>query len=251
MKRAAALVALALLLAPQPARAQDDDETMAPRRSDEGAESDAPRPSKRHAKRSRGDVTAEEELSEAPDPTLRRMAREDDPRIGLGVELTLSLALLDKTAGPGVQGQVAGGVRINWAPGVLFTEPDDDFWRNALLVELGYDYLSSSDGTKLVNTKSGIHDLNAHVLLGYPAQKVLLFYGLLGPGMTVETVTYAVGTDTTPLTGIKFNLAYGLGARLNLPVSDRFAFATRMELCRYRRGDFNDTFLTFSLGGAF
>ena len=150
-----------------------------------------------------------------------------------------------------MQGQAAGGVRVNWAPGFFFLDPEDDFWRNALLVELSYDYVSSSDGTTLVNTKSGLHDLNAHVMFGYPAQKVLLFYGLLGPGMTVQTVTYNVGTDTTPLTGIKFNLAYGLGARLSLPVSDRFAFVSRMELVRLRRGYLNDTFLTFSVGGAF
>jgi hypothetical protein len=236
------LLALLLLSAPALAHAQDEegDDTTDTR----------PAPKKKRHKNPDTAPTAEEELIDT-DAQTPKLARMDDPRIGLGAELTLSLNLLDKSDGPGARGTGAAGVRVNWAPGVLWTDPEDEFWRYALLTELSYDYSGYSGGTSMVNTRTRLHYLNAHVMFGYPAQKVLLLYGLLGPGVTFEHVTYEVQGATTPLTGAKFNLAYGLGARLNLQVNDRVAIVSRIELMRFRRGYMDDTFLTFSAGMGF
>lgn len=266
MNRALLLLAAALVvLAPRLARAADDDDESDQRLDDDQAQprhssdddsssssddDEAPRRPKHHRHRD-GDTTAEEELSDEPDPSMQKMAREDDPRIGLGVEAALSLDLIDKSYGPGTQNTGAFGLRVNWAPGVLWTDPEDEFWRYALLVEASWDHASYSDGTKMVNTSTALNYFNVRGLFGYPVQKLLLFYGALGPGFTLENVSYNVQGASTPLSGAKFNIAYGLGARLNFQANDRFALVSRLELLRYRRGYMNDTFMTFTVGGAF
>jgi len=218
---------------------------LAPRAQAQDWGDDSEEQTPRHHHRD-GDQTFEEELAEEHDPNARDMARMDDPRTGLGAELTLSLALLDSQGG-----KASFGVRANWAPGFLWTEPENAFWREALLLELSYDYAGYSNGTKMVNTHTGLHYLNLHAMFGLPVRHVLLLYGALGPGMTVETVDYTVQNVATPLKGLKFNLAYGLGTRLHVQVNPHFAFVSRLEFMRYRRGDQNDSFLTLSLGGAF
>lgn len=258
MKRLLSVLLAVALFTPALARAADDeseqrldDDQSRSKKLRDSDDDEAPAPRKHKPKRRGGDTTAEEELSEAPDPSMRKMAREDDPRLGIGVEAALSLALVDRSSGPGAQGMGAVGLRANWAPGVLWTDPEDEFWRYALLVELSWDHASYGDGTKAVNTSTALNYFNAHAMFGYPAQKLLLFYGALGPGMTLESVSYNVQGANTPLTGLKPNLAYGLGARLNFQASDRFAIVSRFELMRYRRGYMDDTFLTFTVGGAF
>ncbi|MBS2027743.1 MAG: hypothetical protein JST54_07580 [Deltaproteobacteria bacterium] len=253
MKIRLLLLAALVMLVPLRAHAQDEDSSTSDSASDGSDSTDStPAPRRKHKKhRKDGDATAEEELAEAPDPSKQKLARIDEPRIGLGVEAALSLDLLDKSAGPGFQGVAAAGLRVNWAPGVLWTDPEDEFWRYALLAELSYDYTGYSDGTTAVNTSTKLHYLNAHVMFGYPAQKLLLFYGALGPGMVVESVNDNVQGTATPLTGIKFLLAYGAGARLTLQANDRFSIAARMEVMGEHRGYMQDVFLTFGVGGAF
>jgi hypothetical protein len=225
-----------ILVAPSRARAQDE--------FGDDDDSSASSPHKHHHHHDSDD--SDEQLEDEPDPSARNMARIDDPRVGLGAELTLSLALLDGTGG-----KASFGVRANWSPGFLWTEPENAFWREALLLELSYDYTAYSNGTAAVNTSTHLHYLNMHVMFGYPVRDVLLFYGLFGPGMTVEGVNYAVQNAQTPLSGIKANLAAGGGARINLQVNKYFAFVSRFEYVHYFRGYLDDDFLTFSLGGAF
>jgi len=254
MKIRLLLLAALTLAFPLRAHAQDDDSSSSSSSSDsmnDGSDSDTA-PKKHHKRRTKdGDVTAEEELAEEPDPTKEKLARIDEPRIGLGVEATLSLDLLDKSAGPGFKGIPAAGLRVNWAPGVLWTDPEDEFWRYALLAELSYDYTGYSDGTTAVNSSTHIHYLNAHVMFGYPVQKVLLVYAALGPGMAFETESVDIQGSNTPVSGLKFLLAYGGGARLTIQANEHWAIAARMELMAQRRGYMDDVFLTFGVGGAF
>jgi hypothetical protein len=238
---AAVAFTLGLGLASGPALAQEGDEE---RRLDSDAsqrDDEAPRPKKKKKV-----VTAEEEMTEEKAP--EKLASLDEPHIGLSAELAFTLALLDKTYGPGPVPAPSIGLRVDWAVGRLWTDPSDEFWKYALLAELAYDYSTLSGGTQQVNTTTTFHYLNLRALMGYPVKDYLLFYGALGAGFTVEHVAYDVlGTDT-PLNGVKPDFDYGVGARARFAINPSLAISARAELMRIRRAYLDDTFITLSGG---
>jgi hypothetical protein len=236
-------LSLSLVLLPQRAWAQDEDDKQMNDGTDESTSS-----TKSHKKKHKTE-TAEEELAEEK-PT-EKLSKLDDPRLGLSAEAAVSLGLLDKSYGPGEISTGVVGLRVDWNVGRLWTTPDDEFWKYALLAELAYDYTGQSDGTQEIHTSTAYHYINVRGLFGYPVKDFLLVYGAVGGGLTVESVHYTVDGKVTPLTGLKPNLDYGLGTRLLFSFTPQFALSLRLELMRFRRGYMDDTFLSFTLGGSF
>ena len=247
------LLALAAWTAPTAARADHEDELQErPKHkpADDSSDEDEPRPTKHTPRKQKH--TAEEELDEKQDPDAMRMDRYDDPKIGMTAEVAGSVYLLAKSGGPGPDATGAIGLRVDWAPGRLWAEPSEEFWKLALWGELAYDFTSVSGGTTAVNTSTRIHLINVRALGGYPIKDFLLLYGAVGAGMGIESVTYNVYKAPTGLIGIKSLFDYGGGLRIFLPLNPNVGFTGRAEAMGVLRGLYmQDVLLTLSAGVTF
>jgi hypothetical protein len=141
---------------------------------------------------------------------------------------------------------------VDWAPGRLWAEPSEEFWKLALWGELAYDFTTVSDGTTAVNASTRLHLINVRALGGYPIKDFMLIYGAVGAGLGIESVTYNVGGAPTGLLGLKSLLDYGGGLRVFLPLNPNVGFTGRVEAMGVLRGLYmQDVLLTFSAGVTF
>lgn len=249
------LPALMVLLGyARPAHAQedlrDDDQkkvTHEDGRDDDDADE---RKSRRNAKKVRREShTVEEELYD-DEQGPKRMSRLDDPRLGVGIELMGSMALLHNASG-GFDASPAIGVRGSWSPFRPFAEAEDEFWKDAVRVELGYDGTGSSQGTTAVQTQAQSHLIQARGLIGLPVKQLLLAYADVGTGMAILHSRYTVLGTQTGLTAVKPVLAAGLGVRVDARIGDQLGICGRFEVEGIRRGDQNDVWLTLGAGLSF
>jgi hypothetical protein len=244
-----AQAALVLALCAAPVAARADDEEGSNSEDDKRLEENSQRrdPQSKH-KRTK-DSTAEEELAEEKKP--ESLSRLDDPHIGLSAEAAFSMALLNKSNGPGYNASGGFGLRVDWSVGRLWSDPADEFWKFALLAELAYDYVGGSEGTQAISTSTGYHFINLRGLFGWPVKDFFLIYGALGGGLTVESIGYNVQGTQTSLTGTKPDFDYGAGGRFRFALNPSVAISGRLELMRFRRGYLDDTFFSLTVGADF
>lgn len=180
------------------------------------------------------------------------MAGTDDPNLGLAAEVMLGALLLDSPRGRFVEPRLGAGARLTWEYGRLL---NIEALREALWADLQWTYTNLRNGTELVATTSHFHyfTLAPAYELTVGEEKNYGFYAQLGAGLAYERNGLLVGRELTRIDGVRPLFQYGLGFR-GRPVlveAPNVRLSFRVEVTRFRRGYFNDTFLGGSLGAAF
>jgi len=181
------------------------------------------------------------------------LAHLDDPNIGLAAEVLVGAMMIESSRGLWVEGRLGFGGRFTWEYGRTFVS--DDFWRQALFLDVTYAYAQLHDGTAQIFTDSNYHYFAAAPALQFPfgVGSPYGFYLQAGGGLAYQNSVLHTGTVETPVTGWKSLIQYGVGLRgaPRLWEDSAVRISFRLELTRLHRGYMDDTFLGGSLGMAF
>lgn len=235
-----------LLLLPQAATAQKRDDDPIPYSDDDDERRSLPR--KSEPTRELPEETAVEE-----EDRRVSLTSQDDPNIGLSLELVQGVLLLESSRGGGVDPRYQLGVRFTWEFGRLI--PDESL-REMFFADVTWLYAwSRADGTAEVNTNANYHDFTFAPAFALPLGKKspVAFYGQLGAGVSYQTASLNVAATSTDIAGTKFLFQYGLGFRFRPAIveGDWMRLSFRLELTRFRRGYMDDTLLGGSIGLTF
>jgi hypothetical protein len=244
MIRAAALAVVLLL--PQATLAQKRDDDPIPYSDDDDERRSLPR--KSEPTRELPQETAVEE-----DDRRVSLTSQDDPNIGLSLELVQGVLLLESSRGGGVDPRYQLGVRFTWEFGRLIP---DEFLRELFFADVTWLYAwSRGDGTTEVNTNVNYHDFTFAPAFALPLGKKspVSFFGQLGLGVAYQTSSLNVSATTTDIAGAKLLVQYGLGLRFRPAIveGDWMRLSFRLELTRFRRGYMDDTLVGGSIGLTF
>lgn len=193
-----------------------------------------------------------EEAEWEEDESELRLARYDDPNLGLGGELLAGVLLVEASRGSLVDPAFAWGLRFNWEFGRLLAQAP---WDEALFADVTWAYGAMRGGTQRV-----YNDTHYHYFTIAPAYELHVgggvdyaFYGQLGAGMAYQySFLHVDGADHT-IGSIKPVLQYGVGfrGRPKLMADGNLRLAFRLELTRLRRSYMDDTLIGLTLGTAF
>jgi hypothetical protein len=246
------------LLVSAPAFAQGEDEDDPYAYPDDIAERDAAKARKEDDDaydRRRKMVDETDEFREAAerenDDGFKRMARLDDPNLGVAVELVGGLLLVDSARGDFSDNRPGLGVRATWEFGrSLITE--NDTLREALFADLRWLYGSLSDGTEFIKGDTRLHyfSLAPAWLFRFGNSPFGLFLQA-GGGIAYQNTGITVGEEETKVNGIKPLVQYGLGIRGRPALSRNLHLTFRVEAMGLRRGYANDFFVGASAGVGF
>ncbi len=247
-------VLLCAALLPISASAQSgwEEEDDAPIPYEDGAGEGAPIPYDEGRRRQADPV---DELREEADwdeaEPEGRLARLDDPHLGIGGEVFGGVLLMSSPRGALATLRGAGGVRFHWEVGRLIAvEPFTD----SLLLDVTWTWSALREGTEQIFTRTDFHYFSAAPawLVPLNAARTVGVYGQLGGGFAYlpHSLT-SYGTETS-IAGVKPLIQYGLGFRGTHPLSGGpTRMSWRAELTRFRRGYLNDTLVAVSVGAAF
>ena len=180
------------------------------------------------------------------------LAKDDDPSVGVGGQLVAGGLLLDASDGSGTQMKLAYGLRFTWDIGRRFS---NDAIHNGLFADVTWLHAGEHGGTQEVFDDTGYNDFTIA-----PAWQFLFgegssygFYVQAGVGMSIWSSTFQIDKNQTDVGGLKPLLQYGIGLRGRPLLSDegRMRLTFRVELTRFRRAYFNDTFFGGSIGIAY
>lgn len=195
------------------------------------------------------------------------LASDDDPNIGLSVEVVLGALLLDSARAQGVEGLFMGGIRVTWEwARTLLT---DEFWREVFFADVTWFGASSRGpggfgGTRDIYASTNYHNFTVAPGFALPLGKTpLAFYAQAGIGFSYQTASiYIQNGDPTSISGVRFLMQYGLGVRARIPLisEERFreegyqgipCITFRLEVTRFRRYYMDDTLVGGSVGITF
>ncbi|HLL53211.1 MAG TPA: hypothetical protein VK447_06690, partial [Myxococcaceae bacterium] len=206
-RRASALLAaVALLLAPSAADAGNDDPIPYP--DEPGSLRELPR---RSDAPSRLGMETEVEQKDRE----QSLAHLDDPNAGFATELLVGAMLIESSRGIWVEGRLGFGGRLTWELGRTFAA--DEFWREAVFLDLTYAYAQMRDGTALIFADSNYHYVTVAPALNLPFGRgsPYGFFAQVGAGATYQysVLHSGTGTQETPVVGVKPLIQYGIGLR--------------------------------------
>ncbi len=235
---------------PYDEQSDDDDDRRRdlPRRSDESRE----RPEETEVERQDREIS---------------LASEDDPNIGIGIEVIGAALLLDSSRAQGVEPQGLGGIRITWEWARTFLH--DEFWRELFFVDVSWFGATARGpggfgGTNDVYASQNYHYFTIAEAFALPLGKTpLSFFAMAGFGFAYQTSQlYIQMQEPVGISGTKVVAQYGLGlrARIQLVSQERFqqegyqgipCISLRIEVQRFRRGYMDDTMIGGSAGITF
>ena len=195
------------------------------------------------------------------------LASDDDPNIGISVEVVLGALLLDSSRAQGVEGLFMGGIRITWEwARTLLT---DEFLREIFFADVTWFGASSRGpggfgGTRDIYDSTNYHNFTIAPGFALPLGKTpLAFYAQAGIGFSYQTSSlYIQNGDPTTISGVRILGQYGVGLRARIPLisEERFreqgyqgipCITFRLEVTRFRRLYMDDTLVGGSAGITF
>ncbi|MHA7629762.1 hypothetical protein [Corallococcus sp. M7] len=235
--------------------ADDDDPYAYPEEEADRAQEKARKEDDDAYERRRRLVDETDEFREAAEATnddgFRGMSRLDDPNLGVAVELTGGLLMIDSARGDFSDNKPGLGVRATWEFGrTFFTE--NATLREALFADLRWLYGSLSDGTEFIKGDTRLHyfTLAPAWLFRFGDSPFGLFLQA-GGGLAYQNTGITVGEEETKVNGLKPVVQYGLGIRGRPALSRTLHLTFRVEAMGLRRGYANDFFLGGSAGVGF
>lgn len=218
-------------------------------------------------KRSEGtSERAEETEVERQDRDIS-LASDDDPNLGISMEVVLGALLLDSSRAQGVEPLFVGGIRITWEwSRTLLT---DEFWREVFFADVSWFGSSARGpggfgGTNGVYDSTNYHNFTLAQAFAFPLGRTpLAFYGQAGIGFAYQNSSlYVLGDEPSIIAVTRLSVQYGLGlrARIQLVSDESFrangyqgipCISFRFEVTRFRRGYMDDTMVGGSLGITF
>lgn len=184
-----------------------------------------------------------------------RLHRMDDPYAGIAVEFRLGSLLLDRSRGPGSDGNTSWGLRLSWEFGRMF---ESESLKDALFMDFTWGYASTGDGTTQIRAEASYHYLTVApaYLLRFGRHFPLGVFVQAGAGITYVSsslLSLPALTEDNPNTtrGFWGTLQYGGGLRADPNIGGSVRLVIRGELIRFRRAYMDDTFWGGSVGLAF
>ncbi len=256
MKHHLPALVLVTFLLPQIASAQSgrwDDDAPIPYSDEEEVDEGPPRDaSGRRQLPGRSDPSADfrEEADWEEQERELRLARLDDPFLGIGGSVLGGGLLLSSARGELAEPNAGFGARVTWEYGRLIArEP----WDEALFADLTWIYGRSRDGTERVFNVGQYHyfSLAPAYELHVDRARTYGFYGQLGGGFGYQHAALSSDGQVTTIAGIKPVFQYGVGFRARPQLAEGVRLVLRAELTRFRRGYMNDTLIAASVGAGF
>jgi|GEM_PF-1416641 len=192
------------------------------------------------------------------DTPFRSLASQDDPSVGLNVDIHGGALWLDESK-KGSTVRFAFGARLTWEWSRTFL--DDEYWRKAFFVDLTWSLTQIQEGTKLVYTKATRHYFVLAPALSLPMGKSPFSFfvqggvGLLFLSSTVKVdyaPSYAAPVDTNTK-GMFLLGQYGAGLRARFsPNPQKALFVVfRTELTGYVHRYTHELMLSVGMGIGF
>jgi hypothetical protein len=242
------LIAAVPAQAAQPRGGKDDDDKAIPYSHDDDDDDrarDLPRKS---------DATPsvrEETEVEQKDREIS-LTHQDDPNIGLAIELLAGVMLLDASRGVVGEARFLGGARFTWEFGRLIP---DEFVREMFFLDVMYAHTQMTEGTTAINVTTAYHyfTIAPAVAIPFGAKSPAAFFFQGGFGFNVQPIVVNTQTDALQLAGTKVLYQYGGGFRFRpaLTSDEKVRLSFRIEFTRFRRGYMDDTFIGGTMGVSF
>ena len=249
----AGLAGSLLLASPALAQADEDDPYAYPDDEAARASDKAEKEDEDAYERRRKLVDETDEFREAAerenDDGFNKLSRLDDPNLGVAVELTGGLLLVDSARGDFSDNRPGLGVRTTWEFGRSL---DSELLREALFADLRWLFGSLSDGTDFIRGDTRLHYFTlAPAYLFRFGQSAFGAYVQAGGGLAYQNTAITVGDVETKVNGLKPVIQYGIGLRGRPALSRTLHLTLRLEAMGLRRGYANDIYFGGSAGIGF
>lgn len=180
------------------------------------------------------------------------LTHQDDPNIGLAIELLAGVMLLDASRGVVGEARFLGGARFTWEFGRLIP---DEFVREMFFLDVMYAHTQMTEGTAAINVTTAYHYFTVAPAVAIPfgAKSPAAFFFQGGFGFNVQPITVNSQGDALQLAGTKVLYQYGGGFRFRpaLTSDEKVRLSFRFEFTRFRRGYMDDTFIGGTMGLSF
>jgi hypothetical protein len=180
------------------------------------------------------------------------LTHEDDPNVGVAIELVAGVMLLDASRGVVGEARFLGGGRFTWEYGRLIP---DEFVREMFFLDVMYAYTQITEGTEAISVNTNYHYFTIAPALAIPfgPKSPAAFFIQGGFGFNVQPIVVNTQTDALQLAGTKVLMQYGAGFRFRpaLVADEKVRLSFRIEFTRFRRGYMDDTFIGGSMGLSF